>query len=144
MTSVRLLLRNLLYHWRGNLAVLLGVALGTAVLTGALLVGDSLRGSLRDRADRQLFGTEHALVGGRFFREQLAAELPGGVRPVILLRGTVTAGDRRVGARKAGLDPPYGKPIPLFTRPASGCRPPSPAGAGTGGPAPRCGSRLRG
>ena len=38
----------------GNLAVLLGVAVGTAVLTGALLVGDSLRGSLRDRALRQL------------------------------------------------------------------------------------------
>lgn len=46
MTFGRLLLRNLRFHWRGNLAVLLGVAVGTAVLTGALLVGDSLRGSL--------------------------------------------------------------------------------------------------
>ena len=49
MTLKRLRLRNLLFHWRGNLAVFLGVVVGTAVLTGALLVGDSLRGSLRDR-----------------------------------------------------------------------------------------------
>ena len=47
MTLKRLRLRNLLFHWRGNLAVFLGVVVGTAVLTGALLVGDSLRGSLR-------------------------------------------------------------------------------------------------
>ena len=36
MTFTRLLLRNLLWHWRGNAAVMLGVAVGTAVLTGAL------------------------------------------------------------------------------------------------------------
>ena len=49
MTFASLLLRNLRFHWRGNLAVFLGVAVGTAVLTGALLVGDSLRGSLLKR-----------------------------------------------------------------------------------------------
>ena len=51
MTFGRLLRANLLHHWRANLAVLLGVAVGCAVLTGALLVGDSLRGSLRALAD---------------------------------------------------------------------------------------------
>ena len=43
MTFAAFALRNLLYHLRGNLAVFFGVALGSAVLTGALLVGDSLR-----------------------------------------------------------------------------------------------------
>ena len=47
MSSLRLILVSLLYHWRMNLAVACGVAVGTAVLTGALLVGDSMRGSLR-------------------------------------------------------------------------------------------------
>src|SRR5262245_35992663 len=97
MTRTRLLLESLTYYARTHLAVGLGSAVGAAVLAGALLVGDSLRGSLRDRADRQLFGTEYALVGGRFFREQLAAELPGGVKTVILLQGTVAGGDRRGG-----------------------------------------------
>ena len=58
MTLGRLLLRNLLFHWRGNSAVVLGVAVGTAVLTGALLVGDSLRGSLRE------FDSAPARMGG--------------------------------------------------------------------------------
>ena len=43
-----LVLRGLVYYWRTNLAVVLGVATAVAVLAGALLVGDSVRGSLRD------------------------------------------------------------------------------------------------
>ena len=77
MTPFRLLLRNLLYHWRGNLAVFLGVVVGAAVLTGALLVGDSLRGSLRDLTLERLGWVDDALVGGRFFREKAAEGLAG-------------------------------------------------------------------
>ena len=85
MTRTRLVAHSLLYHGQGHLAVALGAAVGAAVLAGALLVGDSLRGSLRARTERQLNGIEHALVADRFFREELAAELPDHVQPVILL-----------------------------------------------------------
>src|SRR5205085_74715 len=78
VTFLRLLLRNLVYHRRGNGAVLLGVALGTAVLTGALLVGDSLRGSLRSLALDQLGWVDEALVTGRFFRQALAEGVGAG------------------------------------------------------------------
>jgi ABC-type antimicrobial peptide transport system permease subunit len=89
MTWGRLLWRSLLYHWQANLAVLLGVAVGSAVLAGALIVGDSLRASLRDRAIGQLGWVRHAMVGGRFFREALAGDLPASqVCPAILLQGT--------------------------------------------------------
>ncbi len=84
----RLLLRNLSYHRRGNFAVFLGVALGTAVLTGALLVGDSLRGSLRALALDQLGWVDQALVTGRFFRAALADELAGKSAAAILLQGS--------------------------------------------------------
>jgi ABC-type lipoprotein release transport system permease subunit len=95
MTLGRLLLRNLLYHWRGNLAVLLGVAVGTAVLTGALLVGDSLRGSLRERTLRQLEWVEHALVAGRFVRQDLAMEISAApVRPAVLGLGDTITSER--------------------------------------------------
>ena len=47
MTLFRLIAAGLRHHWRTHLAVALGVAACTAVLTGALLVGDSVRGSLR-------------------------------------------------------------------------------------------------
>ncbi|HLJ96445.1 MAG TPA: FtsX-like permease family protein [Gemmataceae bacterium] len=91
MTFGRLLRQNLFYHWRGNIAVLLGVAVGTAVLTGALLVGDSLRGSLRDLVGEQLGWVDHALVAGRFFRQDLAVELGAGqVSPAILIQGTAS------------------------------------------------------
>ena len=46
--------------------------LGTAVLTGALLVGDSLRGSLRALALDQLGWVDEALVAGRLVGSALA------------------------------------------------------------------------
>lgn len=84
--------RNLGYHWRGNLAVLLGVAVGSAVLTGALLVGDSLRGSLRERAERQLGGIDHAALFLKPIRAAVADDLPGKTAPVLMLNGTLQAG----------------------------------------------------
>ncbi|MDB5310389.1 MAG: FtsX-like permease family protein [Gemmataceae bacterium] len=96
LTFPRLLSRNLLYHWRGNLAVLLGVAVGAAVLTGALLVGDSLRGSLRERAERQLAGIDAAAIFPRPVRAAVADGMPGKTAPVLLQQGSiekVTPGD---------------------------------------------------
>ncbi len=72
MNLRRLLWRNLTFNWRGNLAVLCGVIVGTAALTGALLVGDSLRGSLRERVLKQLGWVDRALLSNRLFREDLA------------------------------------------------------------------------
>jgi ABC-type lipoprotein release transport system permease subunit len=119
MTFGKLLLRNLFYHWRGNLAVLLGVVVGTAVLTGALLVGDSLRGSLRQLAQRQLGRVDHVLVAGRLFRQELADDLArrdaaGQISPALLLQGTVV-GEPAAGAATAragrvnilGVDPRF-------------------------------------
>ena len=48
MQPRQIVLRSLTYYWRTNVAVVLGVATAVSVLAGALLVGDSVRGSLRD------------------------------------------------------------------------------------------------
>lgn len=89
MRFSRLLRRGLLFHWRGNVAVLLGVAVGSAVLTGALLVGDCLRGSLKALALDQLGWVDEALVAGRFFRAALADDLPADrAAPAIMLQGS--------------------------------------------------------
>src|SRR3954452_20543423 len=101
-------LRNLAHHWRGNLAVLLGVAVGAAVLTGALFVGDSLRGSLRDRAERQLNGVVASWAGPRLIHEEGAATLPGEVVPALMMQGSLTPekGTGRVSrATVLGLNP---------------------------------------
>jgi ABC-type lipoprotein release transport system permease subunit len=92
MTFTRLLLRNLCFHWRASAAVLCAVAVGCAVLTGALLVGDSLRGSLEAQALEQLGWVDQSLVASRFFREELANNLPANqVAPAILVQGSAAS-----------------------------------------------------
>lgn len=75
MTRARFVFRSLFHYRRTNFAVVLGVAVGAAALTGALVVGDSVRGSLRELALGRLGNIDYALVAPRFFREALAGEL---------------------------------------------------------------------
>ncbi len=70
-----LIVRGLTYYWRTHLAVVLGVATAVAVLAGALLVGDSVRGSLRDLVVGRLGKTDYLVASTGFFREQLADDL---------------------------------------------------------------------
>ena len=67
--------RSLKHYWRINLAVIFSAAVATAVLTGALLVGDSVRGSLRDLTLNRLGKIDYALISQRYFREELVAGL---------------------------------------------------------------------
>jgi ABC-type antimicrobial peptide transport system permease subunit len=96
MSSLSLILRSLWYHLRINAAVALGVAAAVAVLTGALLVGDSVRGSLRHLILDRLGNIDSVLLTQRFFRTQLADEVQSGVEqcysdvfPAILMQGTL-------------------------------------------------------
>ena len=75
MRTAQLVRRNLTYYWRTNLAVVFGVAIAVAVLAGALLVGDSVRASLRDLVLHRLGKTDYVTSSNEFFREQLSAEL---------------------------------------------------------------------
>lgn len=80
--------RSLIYYWRVHLGLLLGTAVATTALTGALLVGDSMRGSLRDLALERLGRIDYALVTAHFFRRDLADALPAAPAPAILLNGS--------------------------------------------------------
>ena len=103
MDAMTLGLRSLGYYWRSNLAVVAGFATATAVLAGALAVGDSVRESLARSALRRLGRATHAVESTRFFREELAAEvgerLDGNGAPLIALHGL--AADPSSG-RRAG------------------------------------------
>jgi putative ABC transport system permease protein len=100
MTTAQLVQRNLTYFWRTNLAVIAGVAIAVSVLAGALLVGDSVRGSLRDLFLQRLGNTDYVVTSAGFFREQLAADIQnhsdfirGGFKaaaPLIALEGSIT------------------------------------------------------
>lgn len=75
MTFFKLAIRSLIYHWRVNASVALGVAAATAVLTGALVVGDSVRQSLRDMTLDRLGRIDQILLTDRFFRMDLLGNL---------------------------------------------------------------------
>ena len=71
MNGRRLVYRSLKHHWRIHVAVALGVAAATAVLTGALLVGDAVRGSLRELTLGRLGQIDEVLVADRFFLREV-------------------------------------------------------------------------
>jgi ABC-type lipoprotein release transport system permease subunit len=114
MTRAQLVRRGLTYYWRTHLAVVAGVATAVAVLAGALLVGDSVRGSLRDLVLGRLGRTDLVVASTGFFREALAEAIAGdarfsstfsGVTPLVMARGLVT--DQTTG-RRAGQVAVYG------------------------------------
>lgn len=104
--------RALTHFWRTHLAVAGAVAVCGAVLTGALLVGDSVRGSLRDLTLDRLGRIDVALLGERFFRQDLPADLLAQVDfqtrfdeavGTILLRGNATHGTSRARASQVNV-----------------------------------------
>ncbi len=116
-----LLLRSLAHYRRTNTAVILGAAVGTAVLAGALIVGDSVRWSLRELTLDRLGSVDVAIVGDRFMGEGLAERLAvseARPAPAIMLRGTVSNAETRSRATRVnvmGVDDRFwhlGKDIP--------------------------------
>lgn len=76
MSIFRLILNNISYYRKPYLAILAGTLVSTAVLTGALVVGDSVKYSLTLIAEMRLGNTKYALTTpDRFFRQQLSASL---------------------------------------------------------------------
>lgn len=112
MSLWRLAIRGLTFYWRTNAAVLLAVAVATAVLTGALAVGDSVRYTLGRTLDARLGQVGFAVMPqGRFFRTQLADDLQkqlgGVIAPVLQASGIITNGEgsRRINrVRVLGVD----------------------------------------
>lgn len=71
-----LLGQSLLHFWRQHLGVLLGTLVASITLTGALLVGESVRGHLRDKARLRIGGADAALLAHeRYFQDDLGARL---------------------------------------------------------------------
>ncbi|HEX6322578.1 MAG TPA: FtsX-like permease family protein [Vicinamibacterales bacterium] len=83
MTTGALVRRSLRHHARTNAAVVAGVACAVAVLAGALLVGGSVRGSLRALVDQRLGRADLVITAQTFFREALAADIRNAAPEVV-------------------------------------------------------------
>ena len=116
MTLSSLVRRNLLHFWQTNLAVITGVAVAVAVLAGALLVGSSVRSSLRSLALERLGSVDVVVTSANFIDDTFATTLGaagaidgvfGGVVPLIAVEGFVThqeSGRRASGIQVYGVD----------------------------------------
>ena len=116
MTLHGLVRRNIVHFWPTNLAVIGGVAVAVAVLAGALLVGSSVRTSLRALALERLGAIDQVVTSLGFVRDELAAELLdaegmaaafAGAAPIVAVEGFVThqaSGRRASGIQVYGVD----------------------------------------
>jgi hypothetical protein len=127
MNAASLVAQTVRYYWRTNLAVIAGVATAVAVLAGALLVGESVRASLRDIAVGRLGRTEQVVASTGFFREALSDAIrddlgdAAATAPLIVATGFVT---HEASGRRAGGVSVYGVDERFWTfhrvQPASG------------------------
>ncbi len=132
MSIRQYLLRSLRYYWRTNLGVLLGAACATAVLVGALAVGDSVRHSLREQALDRIGQVDAAIVmRERYFRDDLAQRMqrrmPGAsLSPALNFQGVLSV---QGGGSRTGIVDVYGVEESFFALgPAGGHGQPPEAG----------------
>ena len=98
---VRLALQGLRYYWKLSLCLFCGVSLSSAILTGSLLVGDSVRETLRQAAGQRIGPVKQALVTGeRFVTQALAERIAGRVpraitAPVLVAPATISTPDKK-------------------------------------------------
>ena len=103
LTLMRMVLASMRYSWRVSGSVALGVATATAVIVGALLVGDSMRGSLRGLTVERLGKTQAAVIPGGFFDPEGIVQSGTTVVPLILFdAGVVETRGEDDQVRRAG------------------------------------------
>lgn len=106
------ILQSFVYFRRQHIASLLGVALSTAILTGALIIGDSVGFSLKQITIERLGKTQSVITAGeRIFTQQLAARIDStyNINTSALLRANgmaiVDGGETRVNQLQVwGID----------------------------------------
>jgi putative ABC transport system permease protein len=122
MQTTQFIKRSLAYYWQTNLVVVLGVAIAVSVLAGALLIGESVRGSLRDLSSRRLGKTDDLISSANFFprttrcgsgtTRSVCSDGIGVTCPLIALEGVVVhePSKRRAGGVKVyGVDERFWK-----------------------------------
>ena len=129
MRRLDLIRFTLRHFWRTNLGVALGVALSSMVITGALLVGDSIRGSLQGIASSRIGAIETVMqTHDRYFKDDLDVRMftEAGLAAALLhVHGSVVAQEtshRSNHVNVYGVDSrfwalsPSGESVPLDNR----------------------------
>jgi putative ABC transport system permease protein len=116
MSIYKLILKSVWFYLKLNLTIIFGIALSTAILVGALIIGDSVKYSLQQITVQRLGKTSQVITAGeRLFRTNLATELAEktGTETAALLRangfGVIDGGELRINQLAVwGVDPDLG------------------------------------
>jgi len=116
MSLFKLILKSAWHYRKLNLTIILGIALSTAILVGALIIGDSVKYSLQQITVQRLGKTSQVIKAGeRLFRTQIGTELAEktGTETAALLRangfGVIDGGDLRINQLAVwGVDATFG------------------------------------
>ena len=92
---------SLKYFWQIHVIVALCTAVATGVLAGALIVGDSVRGSLLNLTTERLGTIQHALLADHFFQPDLLNR--ANKVPTILFNGTIVDPQTQARASKVNI-----------------------------------------
>ncbi|RKD89974.1 ABC transporter permease [Mangrovibacterium diazotrophicum] len=94
MSIFRYVFNSLIRFWKLNLTILVGVALSTAILLGALMVGDTVSWNLKKISLQRLGYTQWTVSGGeRLFRSSLVTEMDSlNCSPALFTRGMAVVG----------------------------------------------------
>ena len=103
MSIYKLILKSAWFYRKLNLTIIMGIALSTAILVGALIIGDSVKYSLEQITVQRLGQSSQVMTAGeRLFGQRLAKELAekSGVETTALLRsngfGVIEGGELRI------------------------------------------------
>ena len=111
MMLIDFILASARHYWRGHLGLLFGAFLASAILSGSLLVGDSVRASLRRVAELRLGKVQSGVLGGdRWFTEKLVRSVND--VPAILATGSASVANGKVrvnGAQVLGVEEGFWK-----------------------------------
>ncbi len=112
LNQTKFIIKSLRYFSKQHIAVFLATLISSAVLTGALIVGDSVKYSLNNLVNKRLGNIEYALLtGDRFVRSQLAIKISNDLNiptaSMLMLQGIAinTENQKRINkAQLVGVD----------------------------------------
>ncbi len=107
MTLFRLIIKSIIHFRRQHLALFAGTLLSTAILTGALITGDSVKYSLKKMVDLRLGNTGFAMeTGDRFVRSELTNDISAHlkVKTTAVLRNQGMANNPATDKRVNGIE----------------------------------------
>ena len=104
---IRTALNGISHYRRISLVMAIAVAIATTVVGGALVVGDSIRYSLRQMTEERLGQVTDVLASPLFIREELAVDLADSspdvrLAPALLMTGAVEFSEEDETIRRAG------------------------------------------